>query len=147
MDEKKKILRELVSRLLEEGNSIRIPADGYSMFPAIHPGDAIMISPVVDPGTLKRGEIIAWKREHDLVVHRIISIKSHDKRMVFITRGDSSMSSDQPIIPEILAGRVTVIEKKGKKLVPEIKSDIPSWKYRLNFLRVRIIIITRKLFR
>lgn len=146
MDNKKKALRELVSRLLEDGISIRIPADGYSMFPAIHPGDAIRISPVSDPGTLSKGEIVAWKREHDLVVHRLISVKCLEDRMVFVTRGDSSMSSDQPIIPELLAGRVTMIEKKGKKLIPEIKTDIPSWRYRLNFLRTRIIVIFRSLF-
>jgi len=139
MESKKKALRELVSRLLEEGISIRIPADGYSMFPAIHPGDAIRISPVNDPGTLSRGEIVAWKREHDLVVHRLISIKCLEDRMVFITRGDSSMNSDQPILPELLAGRVTMIEKKGKKLIPEIIPEIPGWRYRMNFIRARII--------
>lgn len=143
MRERKKALRELVSRLLEEGNSIRIPADGYSMFPSIRPGDAIMISPVEDMCSLQVGEIVAWKREHDLVVHRLISVKCHQERMVFITRGDSSMSADQPIIPEILAGRVTRIEQGGRKFTPEIIPFIPKWRYRLNYLRAKAIRIVR----
>lgn len=139
MDEKKKALRELVSRLLEDGISIRIPADGYSMFPTIYPGDAIRISPVDDPGSLTKGEIVAWKREHDLVVHRLISVKFHEDRMVFVTRGDSAMNSDQPIMSELLAGRVTMIEKRGKKLIPDLKPDIPSWRYRLNWFRAKAL--------
>jgi len=49
------------------------------------------------------------------------------------------MNSDQPILPELLAGRVTMIEKKGKKLIPEIIPEIPGWRYRMNFIRARII--------
>jgi signal peptidase I len=142
----KKILRELVSRLLEEGNSIRIPADGYSMFPDIYPGDTIVITPIDDPSTLQEGEIIAWKREHDLVVHRIVSIVSNKDRIVITTRGDSSMAADQPIISETLAGRVQLFDKSGNEKLTQLRPNIPEWRYRLNWLRVRGIIIRRRIF-
>lgn len=142
----KKFLRELVSRLLEEGNSIRIPANGYSMFPIIYPGDTIVITPIDDPSTLQVGEVIAWKREHDLVVHRLISMQRRDERIVFTTRGDSTLSPDQPIITETLAGRVQLIDKNGTEVIMTQKTSIPEWRYRLNNLRVKGILIRRRIF-
>ncbi|MCA1758075.1 MAG: hypothetical protein LC649_11525 [Bacteroidales bacterium] len=163
MIEKKKALRELVGRLLEEGNPIRIPANGYSMFPAIRPGDALTITPVEDPVTLREGEVVAWKREHDLVVHRLVAVRIHDDRIVLVTRGDSCLAADQPILPLSLAGRVTDIQRKGRKehsfltsggrhfsaygqTPPTVIPQIPEWKYRLNYFARRIIIIFRKIF-
>lgn len=172
MDEKNRILRELVGRLLEDGNQIKIPANGYSMFPAIRAGDALTITPVDNPETLQVGEVVAWKREHDLVVHRLIAIKYYDTRMVLITRGDSSLVADQPILLSLLAGRITNIERKtkkehyfltsvayrkgstkrdslppeGKQIPPPVIPYIPSWKYRFNYFRIRVIIILRKIF-
>jgi signal peptidase I len=163
MIEKKKALRELVGRLLEEGNPIKIPAHGYSMYPAIRPGDALTITPIEDPVTLREGEVVAWKREHDLVVHRLIAVRCHDDRMVLVTRGDSSLVADQPILPLSLAGRVTDIQRKGRRehsfltaggrrfsasgqTPPTVIPFIPEWKYRLNYFRIRVIIIFRKIF-
>lgn len=172
MAERKKALRELVGRLLEEGNPIMIPAHGYSMFPAIKPGDALTITPVDDPATLQEGEVVAWKREHDLVVHRLVSVRCHDNRMVLVTRGDSSLVADQPILLSLLAGRVTHIERKsnkehhfltsrafrkssrgrdspppaGEQIPPAVIPYIPLRKYRFNYLRIRVIIILNKIF-
>ena len=142
----KKALRELVSRLLEEGNSIWIPAEGYSMFPAIRPGEAILISPIPDSLSLREGEIIAWKRERDLVVHRIISIENLNGEVVFTTRGDSSMVADARVTKEILAGRVTLVKRRGKKIIPKFLPSIPGWKYRLNHARVSVLRILNLLF-
>ena len=171
MNERKRILRELVGRLLEEGNPIKIPANGYSMHPAIKRGDALTITPVDDPESLQDGEVVAWKREHDLVVHRLITVEKLDGRLILITRGDSTLAADHPIPYSSLAGRITDIERKtrkeypfltsgayrkgrkkretmpaAKQIPPEVIPYISPWKYRFNYFRVRIIIILRKIF-
>lgn len=136
--DKKKILKEFTTGLLEDGSDVRIIASGYSMYPAISPGNPIIIEPVKDKANLKPGEIIAWERDSDLVVHRLIHIYESDGELYYITRGDATLTSDNPVSFNLIAGRVVSIEKRGKRRLPASIFLIPEWRYRLNRFIVRV---------
>lgn len=135
------IAKELGFSLLAEGKTIRIRADGYSMFPAIKAGSLIYIEPDIDPSP---GEIIAWKREEGFVVHRLVRTVNDGDRISYITRGDSCAREDQPVKKEHIAGRVTSIESiTGDKFKSE-KKTISRFDYIYNRLRVWFILKIRR---
>ncbi len=84
--------------LLDEGTTLKVKAEGYSMYPSIKPGSVILIEPLADGLFPSPGEIIAWKRESGLVVHRLVRITKEENKICYITRGDSCAYEDQPII-------------------------------------------------
>ncbi len=136
--DQRKVLRDLADELLDKGTSLRIEASGYSMFPSIKPGNIIIIKPVPDE-ELKCGMIIAWKREKDMVVHRLVLTYESDDKRYYITRGDSCRSSDKPVTGNMIAGRVEAIYK-GHNLIRPLKiHPIPERQYTSNRLRTVLI--------
>jgi len=132
------IAKELGFSLLAEGKTIRIRADGYSMFPTIKAGSLIYIEPDIDPSP---GEIIAWKRDEGFVVHRLVRIANDG---AYITRGDSCAREDKPVKKEQIAGRVISIESiTGDKYGSE-KKMISRFDYIYNRLRVWLILKFRR---
>lgn len=130
-DDQRKVLRDLADELFDKGTSIRIDASGYSMYPAIRPGNTIIIKPVPEE-ELKCGAIIAWKREKGLVVHRLVLAYESDNKKYYITRGDSCRSSDKPVTHDMIAGRVEAIYKGHRLVRPVMKHPISERCYRLN---------------
>jgi len=127
------IAKELGFSLLAEGKTLKIRADGYSMFPAIKAGSLIYIEPVIDPSP---GEIIAWKREEGFIVHRLVRVVNDGNQIFYITRGDSCVSEDQPVKKDQIAGRVISIENiSGDKMKSE-KKMIGRFDYIYNRLLV-----------
>ncbi|MBW6501957.1 MAG: signal peptidase I [Bacteroidales bacterium] len=111
------ILKEIGFTLLSEGKILKIRAEGYSMYPAIKPGSVIHIRPY-QPGELPEpGEIIAWKRESGLVVHRLVRIISEGNETLYITRGDGTLGEDPPVSAGQIAGRVGQIEYRGRNRI------------------------------
>ena len=147
-NEQKKAFRDLAAALLEEGKSIRLEASGYSMYPAIKAGNIIHIEPVSDPGDLVPGQIIAWKRDSDLVVHRIIRILESSNlssyNLLIQTRGDSSPSPDKPVSFTDIAGKVVQVED-GPVFIPPAAKTLSETRYRINRIRVWCLILIKKL--
>ena len=104
------VLKDIGFRLLAEGKTISVKAEGFSMYPSIKPGSVIFIEPYT-PGTEPvSGQIIAWKRGAGFVVHRLVSAYKQKGQKYFITRGDSSDVADDPILIDQIAGRVVRVE-------------------------------------
>lgn len=144
-EDNRKVLRDLADELLDKGTSIRITAAGYSMYPAIKPGNTIIIKPV-SPDGLKCGMIIAWKREKDMVVHRLVLVYESNGRKYYITRGDSCRSSDKPVTLDMIAGRVEAIYK-GQRLMRPVKIyPISERRYRINRIKTVFLSYLNKLF-
>ncbi len=143
----KKALKDLASGLLGEGRLVRIKAGGNSMYPAIKADSILHLVAVKSPDEIVVGDIIAWGREDDMVVHRVIHRYIHDNKCFFITRGDSGLSSDRPVAYDDIAGKVVLVETgKGKKK-PERKALIRERRYRVNSRRVWVMAKFRALFR
>jgi signal peptidase I len=145
MPGKNKIIKEISFSLLAEGKTIKIRADGYSMFPTIKPGSIIYIEPICMGEFPVPGEIVAWKRKSGLVVHRLIRIINEGNQMYFVTRGDSCAREDQPILAGYITGRVIKTEDKNGNIL-ENRGFKTNPHYRINRLRV-IVIHLKKILR
>jgi signal peptidase I len=137
------IIKEAGFTLLAEGKSIKVKAEGYSMFPSIRNGSIIYIEPITSGSPPYPGEIVAWKRESGFVVHRLVRILKNKNQTLFITRGDSCSREDQPIPSEYIAGRVVRIEnKEGKGLSYKNYKD-----YKPNYYFNRLILFFLLMFK
>lgn len=139
------IVKDLGFSLLAEGTALKVKADGYSMFPAIKPGSVILIEPLKEGLTLKPGEIIAWKRETGLVVHRLIRFAEENKIKSFITRGDSCQYEDPPVSPDQVAGKVIQVETASGTPLASGDNLIRKPSYLYNRLMVWIMVRIRKM--
>ncbi len=139
------LVKEIGFSLLAEGKTVRIRADGYSMYPLIRPGNIIYIEPFAEDEAPVPGTVIAWKRETGFVVHRLISIKKEEDRTCFITRGDSCSNEDKPVTKDLIAGRVVRTEKSHGKRIRSGEELIRKPNYLYNRLLVWFVIRFRKL--
>lgn len=105
---------QAAASLLAEERTLLITAGGYSMWPAIQPGDRIILSPC-RPADLTAGDVVATRRDGGFVVHRITEIKRDSAFILFRTRGDASMASDQWVTEMDLAGQVTSIMRGDRQ--------------------------------
>ena len=141
------VLKEIGFTLLAEGKTIKVKADGFSMYPAIKPGSIIYIQPASNGIEPVPGDIIAWKRDSGLVVHRLVRILEKENKTFFITRGDSSASEDQPVIKDQIAGKVIHIEFPEGKSVSPMRGLINQYNYLINRILVWMILRLKQLKR
>jgi len=111
------IVRDIGFSLLAEGTTLKIKADGYSMYPSIKPGSIVLIEPLAENIPPSPGEIIAWKRESGFVVHRLVCIIKKGDKISFITRGDSCAYKDHPVKRDQIAGKVIQVESDTGRLL------------------------------
>lgn len=104
------------SSMLTEGKEIVITAGGYSMWPAIKPGDRIIISPPDPDKPLKKGRVAALRRDGGFVVHRVTAIQRGKLSTFIKTQGDTSMIPDPWSTEKDVAGQVREIIRGDKTL-------------------------------
>ncbi len=109
-EEKSILLYEKIMPLLEDGQSIEIHPHGFSMYPLItSPSDSVVIQPIAGE-TLKRGDIILYRRTSGLLVlHRICRIKKDG----FYFTGDNQTEVEGPLPEQQLLAKVIYIRRKG----------------------------------
>lgn len=123
---------EIVLSILESGNSVELPATGYSMFPTFSPGNRILIKPVRKGETPPPGTVVVFKDNKVLVMHRLIKIV-HPGNAVkqFITRGDCLPGPDLPWTIEQLIGIAVAVKTRG--IEKGVKTFLPAeWRYSYN---------------
>lgn len=70
-----------------------------SMNPVIYKGDAVVLKKTKNYSDLKEGNILIYKKNDKIVIHRITKIEKTDK-YYFITKGDNNNAEDNYIINE-----------------------------------------------
>lgn len=91
----------------------RIRVTGASMLPSLWPGDNLTIERA-DPAQARIGEVVAYLREDRLFVHRVSEhVAGH-----LVTRGDALRSPDPPVAYGNVIGRVVLVERGGRPVVP-----------------------------
>ena len=85
---------------------------GFSMFPAVRPGDKCRIS-AVDPDEIELGDVILTTRDDRLFAHRVVGIKPGPPRQ-WIIKGDTLLWPDPPVGEDGLLGRLMGVERKGR---------------------------------
>ena len=103
--------------LLGNGLDIRISTRGSSMYPLISTGDKITISPEKNLGL---GDVIVFKRDDQMVCHRLVRITEENGIKHYQTRGDSFFSLDDPVSAAQILGKVIRIERGNVSLVRRI---------------------------
>jgi signal peptidase I len=97
---------ELLREVLSRGGQVELLASGLSMFPAIVPGDRLVLGPLgaSDP---RPGEIVAWVRGSAIRVHRVVRV---EERAV-VTRGDTVPVNDSPVERQEILGRLVQVRR------------------------------------
>ncbi len=105
----------LLAETVRMRGGVRLPAVGTSMVPAIQPGDVLTIQSV-EPQKVSPGDIVVYKRERMLVVHRIVRTCVSLSEQYLVTRGDRMLRNDAPVLADELLGRVACIERKNRRV-------------------------------
>jgi hypothetical protein len=110
---------ELAGEVLRSSGRLRLQVTGWSMLPSVWPGDTLMIEKV-NFDEVAEGEIVLIGRERRLIAHRVTSCY----RDGVVTRGDAMAAPDRPAAGEEVLGRVSLIERNGRRFVPCAKLRI-----------------------
>lgn len=78
-------------------NIIAVGSD--SMNPIIFKGDAVVLKKVKDYSKIKEGNILIYKKNDKIVIHRVTEIRK-DNKYSFITKGDSNKTNDNYVVFE-----------------------------------------------
>ncbi len=80
-----------------------------SMSPKINKGDAVILEKYNQKKELKKGQVIAYKKDKRIIVHRIIDVTKQNGKELYITKGDVNKSADsQAVKPSEVKGIVIV---------------------------------------
>ena len=110
---------ELAVEVLTSGHSLRLRAFGTSMLPSIWPGDLLSIKPTSEQ-EIAAGDIVLVARQTRFFIHRLIQKRDS----CWITRGDSLPQNDDPFTSCEVLGRVSLIHKNKKTIVPEPRRSL-----------------------
>lgn len=137
----------IINAVLESGNSVELPASGYSMFPGLRPGDIVTVKPLYPEQILSPGSIIVYKTTGGFVMHRLIKIVTAPEGEIrFVTRGDSLRQADPPFGREQITG-IAVCFRRNED-VQNISGYIPcSLRYTFNRFILWCFIVSKRMIR
>jgi hypothetical protein len=105
--------KQNVEKLLSDGQTIQIEPIGYSMYPLFLPGRDYAILQKADPSSLKRGDVVLYRRTNGmLVLHRIWK----STRLGFYMVGDNQVETEGPLDPSQMIGILVAFIRKGKEV-------------------------------
>jgi len=114
---------EVAAEVLRYTGQLRLRVTGWSMLPAILPGDTLVLESAISDGVCE-GDIVLFHRERRFFVHRVIG-KARDKRELF-TRGDAMPQADAAVGHHELLGRVSCIVRNGESIAPSRRRTWPQ---------------------
>ena len=138
-------LKGISEDLLGGGTDVRIITRGLSMFPLISTGDRITVSPEKSPSI---GDLMVFKRNGQMVCHRLVRVFEKDGMKYYRTRGDSFFNFDEPVTLDQILGKVIRIERENLSLPRRILLFIyPALKFgRFNAFIINALMKLRALF-
>ena len=105
------------SAILAEKRPVTITAGGYSMWPAIRPGDRIVITPYNPQIPLVKEMVVALRRDGGFVVHRVTDYRRGQFMNFIRTRGDTGLIYDTWISTGEVAGLVKKVTEDNKTVM------------------------------
>jgi len=109
---------QLVAEALQLSGTVRVRVFGTSMFPAVLPGDVLVVQRK-ELGRLLLGDIVLFKRDDRLFAHRVVGQMDRNGVPCVVTSGDSLPANDPPVFPHELLGRVTSIVRGTRQISPQ----------------------------
>ncbi len=104
---------DLAGEVLRSFGSLRFAATGWSMLPAIWPGDTLVVERV-RLNQAQVGDVVLVGRGGRLCAHRVVSVAEDCKNPHCITQGDAMPAPDRPVNDGELLGRVAYLIRAGK---------------------------------
>ncbi len=103
-----------IEKLLSEGKTIQLHPQGYSMYPMFTPDkDEAIIIPIHNASTLKRGDVVLYRRDGGiLVLHRIYRVK-HDG--IYLV-GDNQTEVEGPLRSDQMKGVLVAFIRNGREI-------------------------------
>ncbi|MBE0678609.1 MAG: hypothetical protein IH592_07575 [Bacteroidales bacterium] len=108
---------EAASAILAGEKPVTITAGGYSMWPAIRPGDRIVIMPYDHQIPLAKGMVVALRRDGGFVVHRVTDYRRGQFMNFIRTRGDAGIIYDPWVPTGDVAGLVKKVTEDNKTIM------------------------------
>jgi signal peptidase I len=108
---------ELAAEILQRGERINLRVQGASMLPSLFPGDVLTIRRC-DPREIVAGDIVFFRREGRCFAHRVAERMTGGTACRMRTRGDALTDCDPPVSESEVLGRVTHVERNGRRLPP-----------------------------
>ena len=108
---------ELAAELLQRGQRVSLRVQGSSMLPSLYPGDVLTIRGC-DPREIVAGDIVFFRQEGRCFAHRVAERMTAGAAWRLRTRGDALPSCDPPVSETDVLGRVTLVERNGRRLPP-----------------------------
>lgn len=95
----------------------RVLFQGYSMYPFLKPGDALVLA-AVKARSVERGDIICVAHGRQYITHRVVNIRYKPPALILVTKGDNLPYPDRPLSlnSESLL-KVTMIARATGRLV------------------------------
>ena len=109
------MFNEITAELLRRGAYVRFRAIGASMQPTIEDGELITVAPVA-PAAVKRGDILLYQSESGVHAHRVVGRVKGTAPLLYLLRGDASVSCDPPVAREQVLGRVVAVQRGNRSL-------------------------------
>lgn len=106
---------DMAGEMLRSFGLARFPAVGWSMLPAIWPGDTLFVERVHED-ELSLGDILVVGRQGRLCAHRLIGTSGDPGNPQWITQGDALAAPDRPVAGGELFGRVSYLIRAGKRM-------------------------------
>jgi hypothetical protein len=113
---------DLAGELLRDFSPVSFPAVGWSMLPAVWPGDILEVERISDPVCV--GDVVVVARDGKLCGHRVISIAGDRENPQWITQGDALPQADRPVSATELLGRVAYLSRAGKRVAVPAKLNV-----------------------
>ena len=109
----------LVVELLRAGHPVAFRVSGISMDPTLHDGDRVTLA-AIGPRTPRRGDMIAFRRGEQLVLHRVLSVITGANGDVrYLTAGDGLLYADGLQPATAVIGRVVSVQRASRTWNPD----------------------------
>lgn len=106
----------------ESGRQSTFTVIGQSMEPFLFAGDELLI--VHGKEDIHVGGLIAYRKGHSLVVHRLLRMVRVSGEPLMQLQGDNNDRPDPPVQPDRLVGRVVAVRRGGRSYALET----PLWR-------------------
>lgn len=118
---------ELASEILRSFGTVRFAASGWSMLPALWPGDVLEVN-VVSSNQIQIGDVVLLARRGKLCAHRVVARTLDSIAPRWITQGDAMPAPDRAVSQADVLGRVTSVLRAGRIIpVPARGNAIGGW--------------------
>jgi signal peptidase I len=104
-----------ITAALQRRGHISLRVQGASMLPWVRPGDIARIQKV-SMDAIRCGDLVLFRRENRLFVHRIIEKGGAMDAAAFRAKGDAHPTCDGIVEQQELLGRVVRIFRRGRRI-------------------------------